>query len=389
MRPTQQSIQPTAAGATRHLRPTLIDWLSRAITLPKKRRTCTPPVFWHVILLAAALARSVAAACDAIATAPSGQAIWNCLYPALPKRRRTLERRLLGALHAPLPRGQGRTPSVRLAIDYHRIAYFGQPNADTTRAKQAAGTHTFHTYATACIVGGPDRYTLGLTAIGHKEPMADVLARLLDQVATSAVTIRVVLLDKAFFAIAVMQLLQSRNLPFVIPAVIRGRKPRPGVRAVGLRALRRRGVGRYAYTHADRGKSVRLAVVVAYKSYWHKKTGRRYSKKLLYATWRVSGGPVEIRNLYRKRFGVESSYRQLGQVRPRTSTTNGVVRLLWVAVGLVLRNAWVRFGREGGRGWTLGAACLLLLTEILTSQAANPENASTAQTPNWLARPPT
>jgi len=385
MHPAQQSIPPTPASATRHLRPVLTDWLSQAVRLPK-RRTCTPPVVWKVILFAAAFARSIAAACDAIAEAPSGQAIWDCLNATLPKRRRTLERHLLPALHAPLGK---RKLSARLAIDYHRIAYFGKPNADTTRAKQTAGTHTFHTYATACIVGSPNRYTLGLTAVNDREPMTDVLTRLLDQVARAKVTIRVVLLDKAFFSIAVMQLLQSRNLPFVIPAVIRGRKPRVGVKAVGLRAIRQRGAGRYGYTHEDRSKSVRICVVVTHKSYRHKKTGRRQSKKLLYATWRVAGEPVSIRDLYRKRFGVESSYRQLGQVRPRTSTTDGVVRLLWVAVGLILRNAWVQFGSEGGRRWTLGVACLLLLTEILATGVAHPQKRSSAESPNGQPRSPT
>jgi Transposase DDE domain len=383
MRPGHQSIRPTPAEAIRHLRPVLTDWLGRAVRLPTRRRTCTPDVVWRIVLFAAAFARSVAAACAAIASAPSGQAVWDCLYLALPKRRRTLERRLLPALHAPLGK---RKWFVRLAIDYHRIAYFGEPNRDTTRAKQTAGTHTFHTYATACVVGGPNRYTLGLTSVGEKEPFTEVLARLLDQVAAAGVTIRVVLLDKAFFSIAVMRLLQSRNLPFVIPAVIRGRKPRIGAKAVGLRALRGRGAGRYCYTHEDRGTSVRINVVVAHKSYRHKKTGRRCNKKLLYATWRVRGNPVPIRDLYRKRFGVESSYRQLGQVRPRTSTTDGVVRLLWVAVGLVLRNAWVRFGSERGRGWALGVACLLLLTEIL---ATNAEKPATTERLCDRPRPPT
>jgi putative transposase len=385
MRPTRQSIRPKPAEATRHLCPVLTDWLSRAVRLPARRRTCTPEVVWRVILFAAAFARSVAAACGAIASAPSGQAIWDCLGAALPRRRRTLERRLLPALHAPL-RKRKREWSARVAIDYHRIAYFGVPNADTTRAKQTAGTHTFHTYATACVVGGPNRYTLGLTAVGEKEPFTDVLTRLLDQVAAAGVTPRVVLLDKAFFSIAVMQLLQARQLPFVIPAVVRGRKPRIGVRAVGLRALRNRGAGRYRYTHEDRGKSVRVNVVVAHRSYRHKKTGHRRSKKLLYVTWRVSGDPVSIRDLYRKRFGVESSYRQRGQVRPRTSTTDGVVRLLWVAVGLIVRNAWVRFG--AGRGWALGAACLLVLTEILATGAASAAR-STAERSNGRPRPPT
>jgi Transposase DDE domain len=386
MRPGRQSIPPTPATATRHLRPVLTDWLARAVRLPTRRRTCTPPVIWQVVLFAAAFARSVAAACAAMPGAPTGQAVWNGLYAALPKRRRTLERRLRPALHAPIRRRAG---SVRLAIDYHRIPYFGAPNADTTRAKAAAGTHTFHTYATACVVGSADRYTLGLTAVAHREPMTDVLTRLLDQVASAGVTIRVVLLDRAFFSIAVMHLLQSRRLRFVIPAVIRGRKPRPGVRAAGLRAIRRRGAGRYPYTHEDRGKSVRVAVVVAHKSYRHARTGRRQTRRLLYLTWRVSGGPVAIRDLYRLRFGVESSYRQLGEVRPRTSTTDGVVRLLWVAVGLVLRNAWVRFGADRGGEWTLGTARLLLLTDILAARPASRSERPPGETTATHARPPT
>ena len=385
MRPGRQSIRPTPASATRHLRSVLTEWLGRGVELPRKgKRRCTPTLVWRVVLFAAAFARSVAAACAAIAEAPSGQAVWDCLYAALPKRRRTLERRLLPALHAPLGK---RRRAARLAIDYHRIPYFGEPNRDTTRSKSTGGTHNFHTYATACVVGGKDRYTLGLTAVGEKEPMADVLTRLLDQVAAAGVTIRVVLLDKAFFSIAVMRLLQSRGTPFVIPAVVRGRKPRRGVKSVGLRAVRQRGAGRYPYTHEDRGKSVRVGVVVAYKSYRHRKTGRRNNRKLLYVMWRVGGSPVSVRDLYRKRFGVESSYRQLGQVRPRTSTTDGVVRLLWVAVGLVLRNAWVRFGQ--GEGRTLGAVCLLLLTEILTVGLTDTQKPETAKGANNHARPPT
>ena len=385
MRPTPKSIRPSAATATRHLRPVLTDWLSRAVRLPRRRRVGTPAAVWRVILFAAAFPRSVAAACHAIPAAPSGQAVWDCLRLALPRRRRAPERRLLPALHAPLG---SRRRAARVAIDYHRVGYFGAPNRDTTRAKETAGTHTFHTYATACIVGGPGRYALGLTAVGEEEAFTAVLTRLLDQVAGAGVTARVVLLDKAFFSIAVMHLLQSRDIPFVIPAVIRGRKPRPGVKAAGLRAVRNRGAGRYGYTHADRGQSVRVTVVVAHKSYRHAKTGRRHTRRLLYATWRVGGDPVSVRDLYRKRFGVESRDRQLGQVRPRTSTTDGVVRLLWVAVGLILRNAWVRFGADRRAGWTLGAACLVLLAEALAGPTDFRHPAPTRSGPTQT-RPPT
>ncbi len=67
----------------------------------------------------------------------------------------------------------------------------------------------------------------------------------------------------------------------------------------------------------------------------------------------VGGAPVEIRELYRKRFGIESSHRQLGQARIRTCTTDPVLRLFFVLVALVLRNVWVwlhftHFAERGG-----------------------------------------
>lgn len=388
MRLTTPYIRPSSGSATQHLRPVLTDWLTRAVHVPVRgARRCTPGVVGHVVLWAAAFARSVAAVCAARTAAPSGQAIWNALYAALPQRRRTLERRLRAALHAPLT-ARNRRRAVPVAIDYHRIAYYGVANRDTTRAKSTAGTHTFHTDATACRVGTPDRYTIGLTAVSEHEPFTDVLARLLDRIAAAGVTPRVLLLDKAFFAIAVMRLLQSRGVPFVIPAVVRGRKPRPGVKAVGLRAVRQRPAGRYAYTHEDRGQSVRVCVVVAHKSY-HTRAGGRRTRKWLYATWRVRGGPVAVRDLYRTRFGVESSYRQLKQVRPRTSTTNGVVRLLWVAVGLIVRNAWVQFRADHAPRYTLALVCMVLMTEEPTTSTGPPDDPQPSPANNSAIKPPT
>ncbi len=44
---------------------------------------------------------------------------------------------------------------------------------------------------------------------------------------------------------------------------------------------------------------------------------------------------------YRKRFGIETSYRQLRQARIFTCTRDPHLRLFFVGVGLVLRNLWV------------------------------------------------
>ena len=67
---------------------------------------------------------------------------------------------------------------------------------------------------------------------------------------------------------------------------------------------------------------------------------------------------------YRKRFGIETSYRQMNQCRIRTTTKKFNVRFLYVAIGLLLRNLWVWLHhfvlsspRRGGRryNWDLPA----------------------------------
>jgi hypothetical protein len=60
--------------------------------------------------------------------------------------------------------------------------------------------------------------------------------------------------------------------------------------------------------------------------------------------------------LYRRRFGIETSYRLLGQARPITTSRSPAVRLLYVGVALLLQNEWVilklRYASEGRQGPT-------------------------------------
>jgi putative transposase len=48
-----------------------------------------------------------------------------------------------------------------------------------------------------------------------------------------------------------------------------------------------------------------------------------------------------VRQTYRTRFGIESSYWQMNQARGRTSTRRPELRLLYVGLALVLRDEWV------------------------------------------------
>src|SRR5439155_23099479 len=78
---------------------------------------------------------------------------------------------------------------------------------------------------------------------------------------------------------------------------------------------------------------------------------------LIYAYWGFApASPAAVFETYRRRFGIETSYRQMHEGRIRTTTRNPVIRLLYVGIALVLRNLWVwlhyevlSMRRRGGR----------------------------------------
>ena len=88
-------------------------------------------------------------------------------------------------------------------------------------------------------------------------------------------------------------------------------------------------------------KELTISVCVGYRRHRNRKTGKQRPQKLLFAAWRVHGSPTEIRERYRKRFGIETSYRQMRQARIYTCTRNPHLRLFFLAVALILRNVWV------------------------------------------------
>jgi putative transposase len=53
-----------------------------------------------------------------------------------------------------------------------------------------------------------------------------------------------------------------------------------------------------------------------------------------------------MKDTYRSRFGIETSYRQLNEARVKTCTRNPVVRFFFIALALLLRNVWVWFHWE-------------------------------------------
>jgi IS4 transposase len=135
--------------------------------------------------------------------------------------------------------------------------------------------------------------------------------------------------------------LQQEQLPFLMPVMFRGRRPKKKSAVKGLRLLWRKPAGWYSHTLKNGKREVTVKICVAYRTHKNRKDRKRVQQKLLFAAWRVNGSPTEIRELYRKRFGIESSYRQRRQARIYTCTRNPHTRLAFMAVSFILRNMWV------------------------------------------------
>jgi hypothetical protein len=319
-------------------------WLCQSRLLKDHGWKCTAAVVWGIVLRAAARMSSVSAACRDLSRGPGDQAVFNALQAGLPRTLPALEKRLDQLLTGQLPRRLQRR-SWTVAIDWHLVPYYGQPQASRNElyyGKPTRGTTRFHAYATACIVSHGVPYTLAATWVRRHESMVRALDRLVGKIDAQGLKIRRLLVDRAFYNLPVIQFLQGRKIPFLMPAMCRGRAPKRGqLKPANLRWIARQKAGWHAHTLRNGKRTATVKICVAYRTHKNRTDRKRKQQKLLFAAWRVHGSPTEVRELYRKRFGIETSYRQWRQARIMTCTRDPHLRLVFVVIGLMLRNLWL------------------------------------------------
>jgi len=134
----------------------------------------------------------------------------------------------------------------------------------------------------------------------------------------------------------VLRYLARRRIAAIVAMPIRGKQ-------AGTRALCR-GHTSYRTTYtlqsAEHGKlTVPVAVV---RTYQRRRSSQRQARWLLYVCLRVGGPLRRVRRRYRRRFGIETGYRLMEQVRARTTSPNPAVRFLLMGVALLIVNMWIR-----------------------------------------------
>jgi putative transposase len=302
-------------------------------------RRCTVEAVLLVLAYAAARVTSVADACLRLTDAPDSDTVLGHLARRLPTGD-VLDRRVRQALVGHLPRAIRRGRWV-IALDVTLIPYHGRPFAEAAevyRGQPKSGTTHFHAYATAYLVRAGRRFTLAVIGVSRGDTPDQIVRRLCRRVVAAGVKPRLFLLDRGFQTAGVVRYFQAARHAFVMPQAVHGRAPRDG-RLTGLRAIRaghKTGWTRYTWKPlGQRRVTVDLCVLR------RRRQDRRGHRAFLYACGRVRMTPAAVYRTYRRRFGVETSYRQMNQARIRTTTRRPTLRFLFVAVALLLRNLWV------------------------------------------------
>ena len=120
----------------------------------------------------------------------------------------------------------------------------------------------------------------------------------------------------------VIRYLQAAHHPFLMPVICRGRRlddPRGPSGTNVFLTWQSSGFGTYTLHDAQK-RPARVAICVKcryYRGQWH----RHGKQHLIYAFWGLQPPSFDwVRETYRQRFSIETTYRQLHQARIRTST---------------------------------------------------------------------
>ncbi len=348
----------TRPTLTAQMRQALLHILSRTLSLDIQGRALDDETLWDILLYASVNGITIERACTELDAVPSGNTVRDHVREALDPSCfgvYDLEEQLTAALQGQLPASvlrRRKRKGWEVGLDLTDIPYHGEPAQipeELRRGPAKSGTTHFHSYATLAIVHNNQRYEVALTFVWADEPMEQVVDRLLDQARHLGLRLRRAYLDKGFCRRAVFALLRQRRLPYLIPIPVKGKSG-------GIRQLfTGRKSYRTTYTFNAGKKTAYTTDVIVIRRYSKGRYGRHGSEWFVYAAYGMERIPLpQIFDLYRRRFGMESGYRQLHQVRARTTSPNPTWRLLLVGLGFLLYNVYILFRQRGQTTRTYG-----------------------------------
>lgn len=216
---------------------------------------------------------------------------------------------------------------VTIAMDFKTIPYWGAEQPSLVSDSRLPGTKLGMRFATLSIVEFGRIFTLRVKQVGPFTPKVSILRENLGYI-EGLVEPKIILLDRGFFSVEVITELQSRKLPFLMPA-----KRTSPIKKL-CNAFEKGGSPLVKHTIRSSRGSVEVKVI--------------FVKKKTEDGWRTFAFVSNIAfrselasEIYRSRWRIETNNREIKKFQAKTTSTNMKLRRIYYALAALLYNLWI------------------------------------------------
>lgn len=245
-----------------------------------------------------------------------------------------------------------------VAIDFHDQCYYGKAEQSEglwVGAEAKNGTTKVYRVATIYVIRNGHRLTLAIKFVVPGETAKEIVEYLLKQLKALEIEARMVYLDRGFGSIEIARYLTEIRQTAIIACPIRGRTG--GLRAlcVGRKSYRTR----HVFKSAKHGtEEVAMAMFKTFTNCTKKGVKVRKAKWLAYILVNCADNlsAKKVKENYRRRFGIEASYRCAKKVRGWTTSSNAAYRFVLIGMSFLLTNIWQELQARWTRKAQVGRA---------------------------------
>jgi len=217
---------------------------------------------------------------------------------------------------------------VMTALDYRTLPFYGIEQPVLVSSSRLPGTTLGIEFATISIVEAGRTFTLEVKQVGPFTSKTKVLLEMLEAV-KGLVKPKILLLDRAFFSVEVINALKSEKQHFLMPA----KRTAPIKRL--CKAFERGEIPPVVdYTVESLEDSAQVKLIFV----------RRKTKKGLKTHVFVSDAALEpevASELYRCRWRIETNNREIEKFRARTTSRSMELRRIYYSLAALLYNLWI------------------------------------------------
>ena len=260
------------------------------------------------------------------------------------------------------------------AIDKTKDPYYGKcdntPESYITGGEREHSTNYFYTYLTMSIVDQGRHLTLFSIPWQKGMKNVDAIKRCIELIWNLGLKIRCICLDREFYAGKIFQYLQTEHIPHIVPVPERGAALKQNLTGTKSKTFR--------YTLNENSKNPVGLIITDCIVYLKGKKGKHGIEHHAFVVFGTSASPRHIREIYRHRFAIESTYRIRNVPLPKTTSKKANIRYFYSLIAFLIQNWWVsikwnRFARiqRGPKVIEDDLFSLTHLLEIIHAEASN------------------